>query len=285
MSTAPTTPTRRETSPDIRYKSIDPGRMQPYQKQFSKEVYKQLRDVRGAVRATVDRNDALHISNLSPREWFAKPEDEGFLQWFRDALEEKFSVQRFTKYVRQAYARGIVHADIELRTSGMNPFGEDEDDPTTPVSAKRNITAILDRDNHESLLNRLLRRNRDGLRKIREDVFGDVSRVLQEGINAGETKRSLADMVNSQVSDTGVRQGRTHALTVTSMAHAEGTLERFEEFPKVVEQVELHAEYVTADDEDVCELCSPHHGETMTITKARGLIPQHPRCRCIWKVA
>jgi len=31
-----------------------------------------------------------------------------------------------------------------------------------------------------------------------------------------------------------------------------------------------------------CSLCSPHHGETMTIDEAMNLIPLHPNCYCFW---
>jgi len=44
----------------------------------------------------------------------------------------------------------------------------------------------------------------------------------------------------------------------------------------------LMAEWQTAGDERVCPLCEPLDGTVMTIEEARGLIPRHPNCRCMW---
>jgi hypothetical protein len=40
------------------------------------------------------------------------------------------------------------------------------------------------------------------------------------------------------------------------------------------------AEYLTAQDEHVCEICAPYDGQIMTMGEAQGLIPQHGGCRC-----
>lgn len=70
------------------------------------------------------------------------------------------------------------------------------------------------------------------------------------------------------------------ARTETIYAHAESTLDRFESVG--VENVTADVEFRSADDSRVCPICESLDGNRYTIGEARGLIPQHPRCRCAW---
>jgi hypothetical protein len=70
------------------------------------------------------------------------------------------------------------------------------------------------------------------------------------------------------------------ARTEIIHAHAEGQLDAFELLK--VEGVQVLAEWSTAGDEIVCELCSDLEGVVMTIKEARGSLPRHPNCRCAW---
>lgn len=41
-----------------------------------------------------------------------------------------------------------------------------------------------------------------------------------------------------------------------------------------------HFRYMTYGDNNVCELCVPHHGHEYPISQLSSMIPQHPNCRC-----
>jgi SPP1 gp7 family putative phage head morphogenesis protein len=45
--------------------------------------------------------------------------------------------------------------------------------------------------------------------------------------------------------------------------------------------VTFEVEWVTAGDEQVCELCESLEGQVMHIDDAQNLLPRHPRCRCV----
>ena len=63
-------------------------------------------------------------------------------------------------------------------------------------------------------------------------------------------------------------------------AHAEATLNSYVEAG--LEGVTVNAEYTTAGDDKMCPKCVALQGRPYTIDEARGLIPQHPNCRCAW---
>jgi 2'-5' RNA ligase len=69
----------------------------------------------------------------------------------------------------------------------------------------------------------------------------------------------------------------------TIRAHAEGQLDSLKSLG--VQQVGVSVEWSTAEDEDVCELCSDMDGVVLDIDEARGLIPRHVSCRCSWAPA
>jgi SPP1 gp7 family putative phage head morphogenesis protein len=66
----------------------------------------------------------------------------------------------------------------------------------------------------------------------------------------------------------------------TIHAHAEGQLDSFEDLG--VRELGITAEWSTAGDERVCPRCSALEGHIYTVEEARGMIPQHPGCRCSW---
>jgi ribosomal protein L44E len=41
-------------------------------------------------------------------------------------------------------------------------------------------------------------------------------------------------------------------------------------------------EVLTAGDDDVCPICEELALRTYSISEARGVLPAHPECRCIW---
>jgi hypothetical protein len=291
------------TRQNTQRKRLDPGGLEPYQKQFNTEIYKRFREVKGVVRETVEEDDALNLStNLQSRSGFPEPVGESFLNWLTSALDEMIDHQELEHFITSAYRRGLMHANIELNQSGLSDDTlEDEVDrgdraqirATTggirggsilDVGRDTSLAPILNRKKHRRQLRVIKNRSKEGLEKIKNDIIGEASRLVQEELLATNSKRTLANSINEVIDKIGIKRGKTHGLTVTAMAHAEATLERFHTFRDFVESVKLQAEYSTAGDGDVCEICRPFDNRNMSISKARGLIPQHPRCRCVWSV-
>lgn len=70
-------------------------------------------------------------------------------------------------------------------------------------------------------------------------------------------------------------RNETIARTESARAMNEGQLQGFTEAG--VEKVFWFALF------DRCPICDPHDGEEFTIRTSRGVLPFHPRCRCMWK--
>ena len=70
------------------------------------------------------------------------------------------------------------------------------------------------------------------------------------------------------------------ARTAIIMAFAEGQLTEFENWG--VTGVTAEVEFATAGDDKVCNKCASMEGQVYTIAEARGVIPIHRNCRCMW---
>jgi SPP1 gp7 family putative phage head morphogenesis protein len=107
-----------------------------------------------------------------------------------------------------------------------------------------------------------------------------ISGVLANGLAQGKGPMQIARDINNRVDKIGITRARVIARTETINAHAEATLNSYEEAG--VEGVEVEAEFTTSGDNAVCPECDALSGKVFTLTEARGVIPVHPQCRCSW---
>jgi len=116
------------------------------------------------------------------------------------------------------------------------------------------------------------------LRGIGAATAQKLNRILSNGIIAGLGPRELASQINSEIDSITKKRALVMARTEIIHAHAEGQLDSFEDLG--IDELGVMAEWATADDAHVCELCRPLDGVVMTVKQARGMIPRHPNCRC-----
>jgi SPP1 gp7 family putative phage head morphogenesis protein len=107
-----------------------------------------------------------------------------------------------------------------------------------------------------------------------------LSRILTDGLISGVSATTLANEMVRSIGN--ITRTRAYALARTEIiyAHAEGQLDSFQALG--IKEVSAKAEWSTAGDALVCPQCSPMEGVVLTIKEARGLIPLHPNCRCMW---
>lgn len=172
-----------------------------------------------------------------------------------------------TTYIQSAYQRGMTGAGSALRGEGVTVTDEwMESAFMRPVHADR--------------IGTLYTRQFEALEGVTEEMADKISKSLAssliEGKGARETARALI-----QDAEMSKRRARMIARTETINAHAEATLNAYEEAE--AEGVELEAEWLTAQDDQVCPKCQAlGEGPFMTIDEARGRLPAHPNCRCAW---
>lgn len=116
-------------------------------------------------------------------------------------------------------------------------------------------------------------------RKSWEDAKQVVQRVAGEVLGRGLGVGAVISTARGKVLGQGKRAADA-AKGAVIKGHAEGQLDVYETIgvKTIVRLVELR----TARDGKVCPTCRNLRGARLTPEKARGVIPIHPNCRCIW---
>lgn len=103
-----------------------------------------------------------------------------------------------------------------------------------------------------------------------------LSRELLDGMVRNLTPTVIAASAINRVRKVGLSRALVTVQTEIVRANAEGVLDALESLG--VTEVETMVEWQTGS--NPCPACQALKGVVMTIAKARGLFPRHPRCRC-----
>ena len=295
--------------------SSDPTRTQTLRDQYAAQLRKRYRAIKGGIRTVVvdqdyfgradgtqsgsgtrglggnagqhgvtPRPDPLPVPDvpLPAQPGYTFPSDAERIQAFRAWLQQAEDAvvlggqsaanpaNRWTSdYVRYAYGRGVSHANARLRGSGYSASDVDLGDAfSLPI--------------HQDTLSVFYQRQFELLSGVNAAVGSDISRVLTEGMLAGQGPRSIASDLNQRVNAIGLRRANLIARTEVVHAYNEGALNRYERILGSQGDLQIVLEYTTAGDNQVCEECASLDGATYTVADARGLLPLHPACRCTW---
>jgi SPP1 gp7 family putative phage head morphogenesis protein len=107
-----------------------------------------------------------------------------------------------------------------------------------------------------------------------------ISRILAHGVAEGWGPREIARDISEEIAAISRNRAEVLARTEVISAHAEASLNAYEEAG--IEGVEVEAEWSTAGDDRVCPECEEMEGKTFDLDEAKGMIPLHPQCRCAW---
>lgn len=170
-------------------------------------------------------------------------------------------------YIQSAYQKGVAQAASKMRGQGAQV-------------APEWVTEAFTRPFHADRVALAYTRTFNDLRGVTSEMDKQISRVLAEGLSQGKGPMDIARAMTDRVEKIGITRARAIARTETIATHADATLNSFEEAG--VMGVEVEAELVTANDDQVCPECQALEGRTFTMQDARGVIPVHPSCRCGW---
>lgn len=174
-----------------------------------------------------------------------------------------------TQYVESAYRRGQLNAFIAGRD-----FAKTDQ---TPESFLRSSFGQPETMSKVSLLGT---RTYEHLKGITATMSSDMSRILAQGLADGKGPEAIAKEMTGRIDSLSNTRAMTIARTEIINAHSEGQLDAFERLG--VKELGVKAEWSTAGDERVCDLCAPLEGQVFSMEEARGMIPLHPNCRCAW---
>lgn len=167
-------------------------------------------------------------------------------------------------FVAAAYVRGLQHAD---RTTGFRGTG------VPPIM----LDGLV---NYQEEIAVIQAQNFRLLQGVTEVMNQQIREVLIRGITQGLGPEVVARLIADRIERIGRLRAELIARTETIRAHAEATLKRFGEYG--IAGVSGQAEFRTAGDGRVCPICAGLDGTVFSLTEARGVIPKHPRCRCVW---
>lgn len=183
-----------------------------------------------------------------------------------------------SKYIESAYRKGKTKAFIASKKKELIKEGDAVGARTT----ERILQSSFTRPEATAKVELLATRSFEQLKGVTASMGGKMNRIMAQGIADGrgpkEIAKELADEVNISQ-----RRAETIARSEVINAHADGTLDQFEELG--VQDVTVEAEWSTAGDDRVCPECAALEGKIFSIDEARGMIPRHPNCRCVWLAA
>jgi SPP1 gp7 family putative phage head morphogenesis protein len=272
----------------------DPSRTAGIVRSYRADLNRRWSRIESLIWQTVVVNDALRLGQPTASlpvaaaraaTVFDFPTDpagkiDGFINWLNEALDDEVlevtrgplgRVTRNTQwqsvYVRSAYSRGLEHANRALGAAGAD----------LPAEA---IADIFNAPIHADTLRALYSRQFSELTGITNATSQQISRVLTTGFATGQGPRDMAREMRRAVHTIGRNRSVTLARTETINAHAQSTLNRYSDAG--ISNVVGQAEFMTAGDDRVCPDCQFLEAQRYTLDNARGVIPVHPNCRCVW---
>lgn len=273
----------------LNVRKTDPTGTLGIRSNYVKDVRRRFRAFKAKLRGYIlalpvgEKSSASHTFSVN-FDFTSNPEKlTAFLAWLKEAEEDGIletvqgpalyglkleSEQWADKYILSSYKKGARDAYIRAGMAAV-----------TGLTADQYIASAFFSPIHADAVAMLYMRNFTELKGVTAAMDQKISRILAEGLSRGDSPRKIARELGPVVDWGKVRAERV-ARTECIRAHAEATLNSYASFG--IEGVEVLAEILTAGDDRVCEKCSSLEGQVYTIEEARGLIPQHPNCRCVY---
>lgn len=278
----------------------DPTRTTTLRREYQGKMYKRFREVKGLIRTTVDKNDALDMGDrrspvvlaVGPVSRFDVTQESEkiseFMSWLRRVIDDKVLLvanreageilerERWQDaYVRAAYKKGLGNGLTELKRRGIDLLAD------MPQEWQGSgVESLFSHPMHADRVATLAQRNFTELQGITEAMDQQIARTLAEGMTRGDGPRTIARALNDRVDKIGITRARVMARTEVVKAHSDSVLNLYEQAG--IDDVTVLAEHTVIHDDRLCEICAEMEGNIYTIKEARGIIPVHPNCRCSW---
>jgi SPP1 gp7 family putative phage head morphogenesis protein len=135
------------------------------------------------------------------------------------------------------------------------------------------------------------------LQGITEAMDAVISRILAQGMTDGDGPALLARKIEAAINGTGLgdlgitnefiadtiisakKRAKMIAHTEMMRAYHKSSMQEFRNWREL--GIDAKAEWKTAGDNRVCDLCNALEGKIFTVEEIEDMIPLHPECRCI----
>ena len=265
----------------------DPTRTTLLRRQFMADMRRRFAKIRRAVKKLMLEDDVFGLKIEKPlrlleayQAWRFKSDSAkvtSFHRWLQQQVDAELLGTDVAgrpwaaTYIDSAYKRGMMrgYTDAHATELAQKPAFYEESKTQFLRDAFTQGEAL-------SKVELLYTRTFEELRGVTAAMGQQMSRVLANGLAHGIGPREIARSLDETITSITRTRALVIARTEIVAAHAEGQLDSFERLG--IAEVQGVAEWSTAGDDRVCELCAPLEGTTYTLEEARGLIPLHPNC-------
>ncbi len=275
---------------------FDPTRTLTLRRNFTRDMSKRFRILKGDIRTSIVKNDAFGLRKKSPTiftpaasgefaftstpekvdaflSWLNEQQNDGLLEIIkrpgavlRQGIEEPWT----NIYIRPAYEKGALSGAQKLKQAGIEVrLGDD---------GLTRIAGVFDQPVHADRAGAIYTRTFTDLKGITALTSVSMARVLIDGILRGGSPEFLAQQITSKIDTIGLNRARTLVRTEIVRAHHLATVQEYRNAG--LNEVIVLAEFSTAGDDRVCPECAALEGRIFTLDEIEGLIPVHPGCRC-----
>lgn len=261
----------------------DPSRTSALQRRYVADLNRRFAALGRDVRQLVDAEDAFGLrSALTRNTRWAFDTNDGKMRSFRGWLRYQTAqgilgtdaadpARPWTAdYVDSAFLRGVDRAAIDATRGSRQDQDRERDRMRTRMTTG---AQSMER------LRMLYLRSFEDLQGVTQHMSVQMSKILASGLLHGLNPREIARQLVQQV---GLSRGRAETIARTELisVHAQAQLDTFAALG--IGEVSTKAEFMTAGDFRVCTRCAALEGRIFTLRQAQGVIPVHPRCRCVW---
>lgn len=249
----------------------DPTKTNAIRVHFERELVRRFRALAKEARDYF-MEDRLRLSTNASRDkvsefmgWLRRAQDRGILETSTGVSSGRAKWSDL--YIRSAYQRGLKQAYGSLKAEGIQV-------------ADKWVDGAFFRPIHADRAGLIYTRAYTELEGITRAVDTRLSGILSQGIIEGIGPMDIAGRIVEGIESVGITRARVLARTEVIRAHAEATLNSYEEAG--IEGVDVVSEFSTSLDNKVCPKCAGLEGKQYSVEEARGVIPVHPNCRCSW---
>jgi SPP1 gp7 family putative phage head morphogenesis protein len=233
-----------------------------------------------SVKGSIGPSDVLRLlQNVQKREWAFhtdKRKVQEFNKWLQKQYDDKIFIGDWTdEYVTSAYRKGLENGYSQVNKQVLADNADFYQGRKSQF-----VQSAFNSPEIRSKLELLYLRTFDELKGITSAMSQQLSRALTTGLANGDGPAVIARRMTKTIDKITNTRALTLARTEIINVHASAQLDSYEMMD--IGEVQLKAEYTTVGDTLVCPICAPDEGRIMSISEARGLIPQHPNCRCSW---
>jgi len=279
----------------------DPTRTKLIRNRFKRDFARRVQSIKRSVKEHVIDDDffalqtrdeyAFLTDNALHGEMAGKSDDEKarwFMNWFNGLimfqlyeanrtsaeLESLMSLPWQEQYIKAAYQRGVTRSRSELIQAGIAP-----DEFGFGLRPEAQSAVRMQSDAHQEAYNSSLFRTKNETIGVGEATEQTVQRSVAGGLAVGLGAVAMSEMILHDIDKVLGNRSELIAETEVVRAHHNATMVEYR--ASDLRDVTFEVEWVTAGDEQVCELCESLEGQVMHIDDAQNLLPRHPRCRCV----